>query len=94
LNSFRNQLIKSISSGGKHSAILLENGSLYLCGTDVLNLLGTDKRTWKEKHNFEKMTLLENEVFTEVVCSEFHTICLNKQGEVFSWGGTITVNIN
>ncbi len=91
MKSFRNQLIKSISSGGKHSAILLENGLLYLCGTDVLNLLGTDSRTWKEKHNFVKMSLLENEIFTQVICSEFHTICLNEKGEVFTWGGTMTV---
>ena len=92
MKSFRNQLIKSISSGGKHSAILLENGSLYVCGTDVLNLLGTDSIKWKEKHNFVKMTLLENEVFIQVSCAEFHTLCLNNKGEVFAWGGTHSVN--
>ena len=67
---------------------MLENGSLYLCGTDVLNLLGTDSIKWKEQHKFMKMTLLENEVFTHIACAEFHTISLNDKGEVFTWGGS------
>lgn len=94
MKSFKNQLIKFISSGGKHSAILLENGSLYLCGTDVLNLLGTDNIKWKEQHKFLKMTLLENENFTQIACAEFHTLCLNEKGEVFTWGGAHSVRNN
>ena len=73
--------------------ILLENGSLYLCGTDVLNLLGTDSIKWKEQHKFMKMTLLENEFFTQIACAEFHTLCLNDKGEVFTWGGSHSVII-
>jgi len=92
LKSFQNQLIKVISSGGKHTAVLLENGSIYLCGADVFNLLGTESRKWKEQHKFQKLTLLENEVIVQVACAEFHTICLNDRGEVFSWGGTLSVN--
>jgi len=84
-------LIREISSGGKHSAVLLENGSIYLCGTDVFNLLGTDSKKWKEQHKFIKMSMLENEIIVQVACAEFHTICLNDKGEVFSWGGTHSV---
>ncbi len=37
--------------------------------------------------------MIENEKIVQVACAEFHTICLNDKGEVFSWGGTHSVKL-
>ncbi len=84
------QIISQVSSGGKHTAIITNEGSIYVCGTDVLGLLGSDNKNWKEQHKFQKLVVLEEENVTEVACAEFHSLCLTDEGSVYGWGGNLS----
>lgn len=87
------QLISQVASGGKHTAIITNEGRIYICGTDVLGLLGSDNKNWKEQHKFQKLVVLEEEYVTEVACAEFHSLCLTGKGSVYGWGGNLS-NVN
>ncbi len=83
-------VITHISSGGKHTALLTNTGKLYVCGTDVLGLLGNDNtKKWKEQHKFQKLSNLDFENIVQVACAEFHTLCLTEEGCVYAWGGSL-----
>ncbi len=78
-----------VCSGGKHTIILTYDGRIFVCGTDVLGLLGFESKKWKEQHKFQIMNSLDSEVITYVSCAEFHSLCLAKEGIVYTWGGNL-----
>lgn len=89
IKSLQNQVITQVSSGGKHTSVLTKDGKIYICGTDVLGLLGIENKKWKEQHKFQKISSLEFENIIQVACAEFHTLCLTKDGGVYAWGGNL-----
>ena len=96
IKSLQGSLISQISSGGKHTACITNEGQLYICGSDVLGLLGNEDENskWKESHKFKILTMLDTEVITMVACAEFHSLCLTDEGFVYAWGGNLhNVNI-
>ena len=93
IKSLQNQVISHVSSGGKHTAVLTKAGNIFICGTDVLGLLGTETKKWKEQHKFQILSSLDFEFITQVACAEFHSLCLTKDGHVYAWGGNLH-NVN
>jgi prophage antirepressor-like protein len=85
----QNQIITQVCSGGKHTAIITKEGKIYVCGTDVLGLLGFENKKWKEQHKFQKLSSLDLEYITQVACAEFHSLCLTNEGFVYAWGGNL-----
>jgi alpha-tubulin suppressor-like RCC1 family protein len=87
-------VITYISSGGKHTALLTDEGLVYICGTDVLGLLGMENKKWKEQHKFQVLSALDTEDIIQIACAEFHSLCLSKEGFVYAWGGNLgSVNL-
>lgn len=87
--TLQNQIISQVCPGGKHTAVLTKEGKLYVCGTDVLGLLGVENKKWKEQHKFQKLASLDTEFITQVACAEFHSLCLTEEGHVYAWGGNL-----
>ena len=89
IKSLQNVQVSQVCSGGKHSVIVTSDGRVLVCGTDVLGLLGFENRKWKEQHKFQRMVSLDSEEITIVSCAEFHSLCLAKDGYVYTWGGNL-----
>ena len=68
---------------------MTNNGKIYICGTDLLGVLGLENSKWQEFHSFKKLQTLDNEFIVEVSCAEFHTLGLTKDGVVYAWGGNL-----
>jgi E3 ubiquitin-protein ligase HERC4 len=93
IKSLHNLVIVQACSGGKHTALVTKDGKIYVCGTDVLGLLGNENKKWKEQHKFQKLNVLDSEYITQVACAEFHSLCLTHEGSVYAWGGNLH-NVN
>jgi len=79
--------VQHISTGGKHTVVLSE-ANVYVCGTDILGLLGLKHNQWRDFENFQHLDLIRDRAHSSV-CAEFHTILLSSEYEVYAWGGTL-----
>ena len=96
IKTFQSQIITNISSGGKHSILITDEGKLYICGSNMFGLLGNNASNevvtnQKYQNKFKIMNYLEEsgEFITQVACAEFHSLCLNQEGQIFAWGGNL-----
>lgn len=93
IKSLNSQIITSICSGGKNTMILTDEGKIYLCGSSMFGMLGDNSYNegQKFKNKFKQLTSFENndEIITKISCAEFHSLCLNNKGQVFTWGGNL-----
>lgn len=69
--------------------MLTKDGKGYVCGTDVLGILGVENKKWKEQHKFQRLSTLDTEFIIQVACAEFHSLCLTEDGYVYAWGGNL-----
>lgn len=89
----KNILIKSISGGWGHSAILSFAGNVYMCGRNIRGQVGFDPLICKKnKQQFPyigKFTLLDglvHENIDKVVCGGEHSAAITKEGKLYLWG--------
>ena len=89
----KNILIKSISGGWGHSAILSFDGKVYMCGRNIRGQGGIDPKICKKnKQQFayiSKFTLLSglaHENIDKVICGGEHSAAITKEGKLYLWG--------
>ncbi|KPP76569.1 putative E3 ubiquitin-protein ligase HERC4, partial [Scleropages formosus] len=81
---FRGKKVLDVGCGHRHTAFLLNDGTVYTCGCNDLGQLGHDKSRKKP----EQVTALDAQNIVAVCCGEAHTLALNDKGQVFAWGMT------
>ncbi|XP_037533808.1 probable E3 ubiquitin-protein ligase HERC4 [Nematolebias whitei] len=79
---FQGKRVSDVGCGRKHTAFLLEDGTVYTCGCNDLGQLGHEKSRKKP----EQVVALDAQIIVAVSCGESHTLALNDKGQVFSWG--------
>ncbi|KAF3708453.1 putative E3 ubiquitin-protein ligase HERC4 [Channa argus] len=79
---FHGKQVCDVGCGRKHTAFLLEDGTVYTCGCNDLGQLGHEKSRKKP----EQVVALDAQIIVAVSCGESHTLSLNDKGQVFSWG--------
>uniref|UniRef100_A0A8D3E7K1 HECT and RLD domain containing E3 ubiquitin protein ligase 4 n=1 Tax=Scophthalmus maximus TaxID=52904 RepID=A0A8D3E7K1_SCOMX len=79
---FHGKRVCDVGCGRRHTAVLLEDGTVYTCGCNDLGQLGHEKSRKKP----EQVVALDAQIITAVSCGEAHTLALNDKGQIFSWG--------
>ncbi|XP_014190598.1 probable E3 ubiquitin-protein ligase HERC4 isoform X1 [Haplochromis burtoni] len=79
---FHGKQVSDVGCGRRHTAFLLEDGTVYTCGCNDLGQLGHEKARKKP----EQVVALDAQIIVAVSCGEAHTLALNDKGQVFSWG--------
>ncbi|XP_056291834.1 probable E3 ubiquitin-protein ligase HERC4 [Pseudoliparis swirei] len=79
---FHGKQVCDVGCGLRHTAFLLEDGTVYTCGCNDLGQLGHEKARKRP----EQVVALEAQIVLAVSCGESHTLALNDKGQVFSWG--------
>uniref|UniRef100_A0AAQ5X3W4 HECT domain-containing protein n=1 Tax=Amphiprion ocellaris TaxID=80972 RepID=A0AAQ5X3W4_AMPOC len=79
---FHGKQVCDVGCGRRHTAFLLEDGTVYTCGCNDLGQLGHEKSRKKP----EQVVALDAQIIVAVSCGESHTLALNDKGQVFSWG--------
>uniref|UniRef100_A0A667XSD0 HECT and RLD domain containing E3 ubiquitin protein ligase 4 n=1 Tax=Myripristis murdjan TaxID=586833 RepID=A0A667XSD0_9TELE len=79
---FHGKKVCDVGCGRRHTAFLIEDGTVYTCGCNDLGQLGHEKSRKKP----EQVVALDAQIIVAVSCGEAHTLALNDKGQVFSWG--------
>lgn len=79
---FCGKRVCGVGCGLRHTAFLLDDGTVYTCGCNDLGQLGHDKARKKP----EQVVALDAQIIEALSCGESHTLALNDKGQVFSWG--------
>uniref|UniRef100_A0A8P4KRC0 HECT domain-containing protein n=1 Tax=Dicentrarchus labrax TaxID=13489 RepID=A0A8P4KRC0_DICLA len=79
---FHGKQVCDVGCGHRHTAFLLEDGTVYTCGCNDLGQLGHDKSRKKP----EQVVALDAQIIVAMSCGGCHTLALNDKGQVFSWG--------
>lgn len=83
-------IITNISSSGDHSSLITEEGDLFMFGSNISQKLGLIAK--QNSNNISKPTLfqkLSDDPIIQVVCGDYHTLCLLENGKICIWGGTL-----
>ncbi|GBP45055.1 X-linked retinitis pigmentosa GTPase regulator [Eumeta japonica] len=75
--------IAQVSAGSNHTAILTENGNVYVCGSNSDGQLGLGEET-RTCLKFTKLKFMEQIAFVE--CGYYHTVFITTDGVVFITG--------
>ena len=94
IKAFNPSQVKSIASGGRNTMILTSESQLYVCGSNIFNLLATSSKTQNNEGYqkvFKPIKFFEenNEKIEEISIAEFHSLALNEKGEIYGWGGNL-----
>ncbi|XP_029376575.1 probable E3 ubiquitin-protein ligase HERC4 isoform X4 [Echeneis naucrates] len=79
---FHGKQVCDVGCGRRHTAFLLEDGTVYTCGCNDLGQLGHEKSRKKP----EQVVALDAQIIVAMSCGESHTLALNDKGQIFSWG--------
>ncbi|XP_062256539.1 probable E3 ubiquitin-protein ligase HERC4 isoform X2 [Platichthys flesus] len=79
---FVGKQVCDVGCGRRHSAFLLQDGTVYTCGCNDLGQLGHEK----SRKRPEQVVALDAQIIVAVSCGESHTLALNDKGQLFSWG--------
>ena len=78
IKTFQSQIISSITSGGKNSIILTNEGKVYVSGSNIFGLLGQINQENQNINNeqyqkiFKPMKFFTEETIIQISCAEFH----------------------
>ncbi|KAJ8023282.1 Secretion-regulating guanine nucleotide exchange factor [Holothuria leucospilota] len=73
--------IKQVTGGGGHTAIVTEEGKLYLCGNNNKGQLGLDSAV-----NLHLQCLHLPSAISKVACGWEHTLAITASGDLIAWG--------
>eukprot|EP00798_Chlamydomonas_sp_ICE-L_P006865 gene6865-biopygen13385 len=79
-----NVYARAISAGGYHSAVLLNNGSAYLCGKNDQGQCGASRTLVPQANSLGIISTLSNVV--DVACGHEHTLFTRYDGQVLGFG--------
>ena len=74
--------LKQIACGYNHTLFLLDDGTLYSCGSNDFEQLGHDKSRKKP----EQIVALETQFIMQIAAGHSFSLALNNQGQLFCWG--------
>ena len=89
VRGLKDKNIEWISSGAQHSAVVTEEGELYVCGSYLHGKLGIEGLTKVNITSFQPVLALQGMKVKQVECGDYHTLCLLDTGVVYTWGGTL-----
>ncbi|KAM3961583.1 uncharacterized protein ACR2FA_004300 [Aphomia sociella] len=75
--------IRQVSAGSNHTAILTDEGRVFMCGSNSEGQLGLGEDT-RSSVKFTELKFMEKIVFVE--CGYYHTVFITEQGAVFVTG--------
>ncbi|CAH2075586.1 unnamed protein product, partial [Iphiclides podalirius] len=75
--------VKQVSAGSNHTAILTEDGRVFVCGSNSEGQLGLGEGT-RSCPQFTELKFMERIAFVE--CGYYHTIFITDKGAVFATG--------
>ncbi|KAF6718712.1 putative E3 ubiquitin-protein ligase HERC3 [Oryzias melastigma] len=78
---FSGRGLREVACGGQHTLFLLQDGSVYTCGSNSCGQLGHDKAGI-----LQLVGALDTQKITMVSCGRAHSVAVNEQGQVFVWG--------
>uniref|UniRef100_A0A667XSK1 HECT and RLD domain containing E3 ubiquitin protein ligase 4 n=1 Tax=Myripristis murdjan TaxID=586833 RepID=A0A667XSK1_9TELE len=73
---FHGKKVCDVGCGRRHTAFLIEDGTVYTCGCNDLGQLGHEK-------NIKSLSDVQ---IAQVACGYWHSHALSRGGQVFSWG--------
>ena len=76
--------IDEMSCGLNHYAAIASNGDLYTWGGGAFGELGHNEE--KDDPRPRKVQALGGKTMKQVVCGDYHTVALDSDGKLFSWG--------
>uniref|UniRef100_A0AAY4AK92 HECT domain-containing protein n=1 Tax=Denticeps clupeoides TaxID=299321 RepID=A0AAY4AK92_9TELE len=79
---FSGRGLKEAACGGEHSLFLLNDGSVYTCGSNSCGQLGHDRAGILP----ELVGALDAQKIAVVSCGRNHSLAVNELGQVFAWG--------
>jgi alpha-tubulin suppressor-like RCC1 family protein len=77
----------SVSSGSHHSALVNQNGEVFVCGSQLHGKLGIPNVSVMNLLKWQQVSLKAKA--RKVCCGDYHTLCLMADGSVYSWGGSL-----
>ncbi len=89
VRGIKGKRIRWISSGAQHSAVITEEGDLFVCGSYLHGKLGIENLTKVNITSFQPVPSLQGMKVKQVECGDYHTLCLLDSGVVYTWGGTL-----
>ena len=78
--------VAGVSAGGAHTALVGTDGSVYTCGLNDFGQLGVSSEVSHLCVPTIVEGLPEHDPVVAVAAGHFHTLCLTKNGEVWSFG--------
>ena len=78
---------QSISSGSHHSALVTKGGEIYVCGSALHGKLGIPGLSVTNLNKFQRISV--KATIRQVACGDYHTLALSKEGQVYTWGGSL-----
>ncbi|KAJ2946855.1 hypothetical protein O0L34_g16184 [Tuta absoluta] len=76
-------VIRQVSAGSNHTAILTDEGRVFVCGSNTEGQLGLGEDT-RSCVRFTELSFMEKIAFVE--CGYYHTVFITTQGAVFVTG--------
>ena len=83
---FTGMPVKQVSCGEDFTAILMEDGALYMTGSDRDGCIGCDRSSGNEVLLPRKVERLEEHKIVQIGCGSAHVVALTDAAEVFTWG--------
>ncbi|XP_045523770.1 X-linked retinitis pigmentosa GTPase regulator-like [Pieris brassicae] len=77
------QAIRQVSAGSNHTAILTDDGRVFMCGSNTEGQLGLGEDT-RASLKFTELKFMETIAFVE--CGYYHTVFITAKGAVFVTG--------
>lgn len=78
--------VKQLSSGLRHTAIVTEQGDVFVCGSGKKGQLGLVHHGQPIKESFTFQQVLGLPPIKMVACGQHHTIAVSMCGKFFVWG--------
>ena len=83
-----------IASGISHSIAIGLRGGVLSCGSTALASSMTEQedllsRNKLQDDKFCLVSGLEHVRIRQVACGDYHTACINDEGQLFTWGGSL-----
>jgi len=84
INELKLDNIKKICGGHQHSAILTDDGEVYIWGRNNFGQLGLGKKADEEVAEPTRLPAIKNIV--DISCGAYHTVIVNREGDVYAFG--------
>ena len=102
ITSLTTKNIISVKPGGRNTILIRQDGTIYLCGSNIFGLLAEEAKVQNNQNPVYQNNLLNQKTFKnikyfeeneknikEISIAEFHCLALDDKGEVLGWGGNL-----